>query len=180
MRHEEKRNANAALQVFELGADLFAKMRVERRQRLVEQQNVGHEHQGPRQGYALTLSSRKIARHPQLLAGQAHLLEHPFDMCFDPIRAFAAEAELDVTANGKVREQSVALKHGVDIAAVRRKMIDAGSVQPHFARGRRFESGDQTQHRGLAASGGAKQRKKRATLDLERNAVHGAVRREML
>ena len=43
MRDEQERDADTALDGFQFGANLFAQIGIERRERLVEQENIGFE-----------------------------------------------------------------------------------------------------------------------------------------
>ena len=63
VRNEQKGHAHAPLQILQLRANLFAKLRIERGERLVEQQHLRLQRQRPRQGHALPLASGKLRRH---------------------------------------------------------------------------------------------------------------------
>ena len=60
VRDQQERDADAALQGLQLDAHLLAQFRIERRQRLVQQQHVGLQHQRAGQGHALPLAARKL------------------------------------------------------------------------------------------------------------------------
>src|SRR5579872_2948760 len=62
MSNEYKSDANFALQRFQLNLHLPAKIGVERRKRLVEQQQPRPIHQSARQGNALLLAATDVAR----------------------------------------------------------------------------------------------------------------------
>ncbi len=72
-----------------------------------------------------------------------------------------------------VREQRIVLKDGVDIAVVRRQLADVVSTEKHGTGRGQFESGDHSQHRGLAATRGAEQREELALVDFEVDVVDG-------
>ncbi len=57
VRDEQERDADAPLDVLQLRANLFAQIGIERRERFVEQQDVGLQHQRSRQGHALALAA---------------------------------------------------------------------------------------------------------------------------
>ena len=85
--------------------------------------------------------------------------------------AAQAQAVGDVFFHIHVREKGVALKHGVDVALLRRQGGDVRPVQKHAARVRRGEPGDDAQRGGLAAAGGAEQRDKFACFNGQRYAA---------
>src|SRR2546423_1072692 len=74
MGDEEERDPHAALQLFQLAADLFAKLRIERGERLIQQQNVGLHDQRTRESDTLTLASRKLRWESRLFSREAELL----------------------------------------------------------------------------------------------------------
>src|SRR5262245_2891126 len=65
--HVDGGDAELAMDPLDLDLHLLAQVLVERAERLVEQQDVGLEHEGPRQGYTLLLAARELTRPP---AGQ--------------------------------------------------------------------------------------------------------------
>ncbi|KAF0148833.1 MAG: Uncharacterized protein FD187_1628 [bacterium] len=90
------------------------------------------------------------------------------------------QAEGDVAGDGKVRKQGVILEHHADAARLRRQRpagrADALAGQADVAGARRVEAGDEAQHGGLAAAGGAQQTADLAFLQAEGDAVeHGFV-----
>lgn len=64
VRDEHRRDARLALQIADLLAHLGSQLRVERRERFVEQQHVGLDGHRPGERHALLLTSRQGARRP--------------------------------------------------------------------------------------------------------------------
>ena len=62
MRDVDERDADRLLDVLELDLHLLAELQVERAQRLVEQQHAGSVDERARQGDALPLPARELAR----------------------------------------------------------------------------------------------------------------------
>ena len=126
VRHEQERDADAPLHGFQLHAHLLAQLGIERGQGLIEQQDVGLEHQRPGQRHALPLAARKLRRAGvsslPVEADQLQRIAHPpgglGNLCA------ALESEFDVLARGQVREQGVALKYGADVALIRLAVVD--------------------------------------------------------
>ena len=73
---EQERDADAALEVAQFAADLLAQLRIERGQRLVQQQDVGLEHDGAGQRDSLTLASGKLGGSARGFSFEANLLQN--------------------------------------------------------------------------------------------------------
>ena len=82
----------------QLGADLLAEVGIERRERLVEQQNIGLQHQRSRQSHALTFAAGKLRRTARFLARELHQIEHVAHALVDVISGAPPQSELDVLA----------------------------------------------------------------------------------
>ena len=74
-----------------------------------------------------------------------------------------------------MREQGVALEHGVDVALVRRHVVDPITEKHHVAGVGRLKAADDAQRRGLAAAGGAEQRQKLVVIDIQVDVVENLV-----
>ena len=161
MRDVNEGDAGAPLQRAQLLLKFLAQIEVERGQRLVEQQDLRFVHERAGQGHALLLTAgelRGLARGEFGDADQFHDATHArFDFCARNF--FHAQAEGDVLSHAQVREQRVALKHGVDLTLVRRHARDITACELQFARVGKIESGEQSQQRGLAATRRAEQGK---------------------
>ena len=169
MRHEQRRQRQLGEQLLELAADDAAGVRIERRQRLVEQQHGGVARQRARQGDALALSARQVRR---LLRREVRDTE-PLEQLVDARNA----AERDVRAHRHVREERVLLEDEADGARLRRQVDARLRVEPRpLAEGDATavgcaQAGHRSQHRRLAGPGRADERHRVALdgqLDVER------------
>ncbi|MNZ90511.1 hypothetical protein D3C78_1094760 [compost metagenome] len=113
-------DAELALQGAQLGAQVLAHPGVERRHRLVEQQQRGRRGQRAGQGDALLLAAGELAGILLLAAAQADQLEHLCDPCADRLALAAGEAIGDVLLDGEVGEQRVGLEQDAVVAGLRR------------------------------------------------------------
>ena len=121
---DERRQRQGAEDVLQLAAHDRARVRVERRQRLVEQQDLRVARQRARDRDALALAARQRAR---ALAGEmadAQALEQRADV------RVARAAEGDVGAHGHVREERVLLEDEAHRAALGRQVDLRGGVEP--------------------------------------------------
>ncbi len=82
------------------------------------------------------------------------------------------QAESDVSGDGEMRKQRVALEHHVDGTAVRRDRREVLAGEQHLPVVGRLEAGEHAQQRGLAAAGGAEQGEELAGIDVEAEPVH--------
>ncbi len=174
MGNDHEGGAEPRLQVnqFELG--LLAELLVERRHRLVEQQNLRALRQRARQRHALALAAGQLigpARaEPLELDEREHLLDPGGDRLLrQPV---LAQAECDVPGNGEVGKQRVALEHHVDGTPMRRDRRDVLSGEQHAAFVGDFEAGEDAQQGGLAAARRPQQREELAVMDVEAEPVH--------
>ena len=153
--HVHEGDPDPALQPRELGLHLLAQLEVERAERLVEQQHRRLVDQGARQRHPLALAAAELARAP--------LLERPRARPGRSISSTArrrsargdllhAQAEPHVVGHAHVREQRVALEHGVHGPRVRRRVPHRLAVDQERAAGGGLEAADQVQRRGLAAA----------------------------
>ena len=154
VRDHDRRHAELALQAADLLAQVHAHDRVQRRQRLVQQQQPGRGGQRARQRDALLLPARQLRRVLGLAAGQAdqlqqlgHALAHlgarhaPIDQ---PVG--------DVVGHRQVGEQRIGLEDDAVVALRRRQHRDVAPGHPDAAGAVRLEPGDDAQQRGLAAA----------------------------
>ena len=160
-------------------------MRVERRERLVEQQDLRVARQGARDGHALALAARQPAR---ALVGQVRD-PHAFQQLAHAGVARAAEG--DVGAHRHVREERVLLEDEADRAALGRQVDLGRGVEPGpVAEGDAPavgapQPGDGAQHRRLAGARGPDERDglgsdAQADAELERAKADGDVELERL
>ena len=138
--------------------------RVERRERLVEQQHLRPRHQRARDGDALRLSAGEFARPHRRLLGQADALER----ARDALAAFGLrpilQSEADIVGDREPRQQPRLLEDDADLL-VRRG--DGHAVEHDAALARRVEARHRAQQRGLAAARAADDGDDLARRDLE-------------
>src|SRR5690606_7871066 len=141
-------------------AQLLAHVRVERAERLVEQQDAGLGREGARERHPLPLAARELRGEAVAELGEVHELEQLVDPRADLVAGALAdlEPERDVAPHGQVLERGVVLEHEPDAPSLRGEVRRLGAVDVHAALVRRFEAGDDAQEGGLAAAAGAQQR----------------------
>jgi hypothetical protein len=129
--------------------DFLAQLLVERRERLVHQQDRGIVDQRPGQCHALLLAARHMRRHPVFIAFKPDEAQRLANPCSDFRLWFAADAkgEGDVLADREVRKQRVALEHHADIALVRWRGKQALAFEQNVARGRILKTGENVERR---------------------------------
>ena len=164
VRDEQRREPELVQQLLELASHRHLRVRVEGRERLVEQQHarVAGKRAGERDPLALT--ARELGRYAPGKVRDAEPLEE--------LVGAAAAAVGDVLAHGHVREERVLLEDEPDPALARaggralppsrtrpRRRARSGRRRPH-------EPGDRAQDRGLARAGRADERDR--PVDLER------------
>ena len=170
----EEGDADLVVDQVELDEHLLPELEVERRQRLVEEQDIGLVDQGAGHGHPLLLAARELVGLLRGLAGHADELEHAVDLGPDlGLRPLGdRQAEADVVADGHVREEGVALEDGVDLAPVGRLFRDVLAVEQDAAGVRILEARQHAQQRGLAAAAGPEQGEDFAAFDRQRNVVN--------
>ncbi|MOA24019.1 hypothetical protein D3C78_1446790 [compost metagenome] len=110
MRDHQRGNAQLALQLAQLGAQVLANTGIKGRHRLVEQQQRRSRSQGPRQGYSLLLTTGKLTRVLFLAAGQTDQLQHLCHSLAHFLTTATRQAVGDVGLDRQVRKQRIGLK----------------------------------------------------------------------
>ena len=156
VRDHDRGHAELALQAADFLPQMHAHDRVERRQRLVEQQQPGFRRQRPRQRDALLLTAGELGRELPFAARQADELQQLGDPCRDfRMRPFPVdEAVGDVVRDIQIREQRIRLEDDAVVALGRRQQRNLAPGLPEPARALHFEPGDDAQERRLAAARG--------------------------
>ena len=180
VRDEQKGDSRALLHGFQFRAHLAPQFQIERRQRFVQQQNRGFQHQRPGQRHALLLASGEFRRQALALSRKPHHLDGLFHLAREATLAALFEPESDVLLHGQMRKQRVALENSADVAAVGWDVVDTRSIQQNLAARRLLESGDQTERRRLPAPRSAQERIEPTGFQRERDVVYRAVRGEIL
>ena len=167
--HEEECLVRAALNGLELLLNLATQLRVERSERLVEQQEGGVRRQRAGKGHPLALSAGKLPRIPVTEFGQLEkrrqLVQPSLDVA--PAHALQLEPERHVLPHVHVRKQRVVLKHHVHVAPVRRPVRDIAALEDHPSGVGRLEPSQDAQGRGLSAAGRPQQRHEFPRRDVE-------------
>jgi hypothetical protein len=154
MGDDDEGGTRAALDGAQLELHGFAQILVERRQRLIEQQQLRVFRQRPGKRDARALTARQHRRLAITEAFHPHQRQHLRHALADQRlrRAVHAQAEADVLRHVHVREQRIGLEHHVDRPCMRRH---AGHVLPiqHDPPGIRLDQPRQhAQQRGLPRS----------------------------
>jgi hypothetical protein len=167
------RHAEPALQRADLVAQVDPHRGVERRQRLVQQQQPGRGGERARQRDALLLAARELRREAAAAARQAHQAEQLVDARGDPGPSLAPvhQAIRHVLRHRQVGEQRIRLEHDPVVASRRRRHRD---VPPglHDAPGAlRLQPGDDAQQGRLAAARRAQEADELALADRQVDAA---------
>ena len=182
VRDEHERDAGGLLDVLELLLHVLAQLQVERGERLVEQQHARPAHERARNGDALLLSAGQARDVAALEARELDEREHLVDLLLDLVarQLLLAQRKRHVFKHVQVGEEGVALENGVDVALVRRNVVDALTEKEDVALIRRFKAADHAQGRGLAAAGRAEQRQKFIVVNVEIDAVENGLAIKLL
>ena len=174
VRDDDRGDPQLLLQQPELHLELLAQVRIERGQRLIEQEQPGLQRQRAGGRHALALAPGEL-----LDAPVAHPLERDERQELrhtgrDPFLLGTADpqAVAHVAGDVQVREQRQALEHHADVAGVRRPVGDVVVVEEDAALCRTLESGDHAQQRGLAAPRRSEERDQLPGRELEVDARH--------
>ena len=177
MGDDHEGDTDLVLQALELQLHLRANLAVQRRQRLVEQEEPGSLDDGAGQGHALALTAGQ-ARRPRLgLAAQADGLQHLGDTLPDLVlrKSLALQPVRDVALDAHVREERVRLEHQVDGSPLRREceQVDVALVAGHRDRALVgvLEPGEAAQQGRLAAAAGPEQGEELVLPDVEADVV---------
>ena len=151
---EDEGDADLLLQRGQLGSQRVPQLRVERAQRLVQQQHRRLEDQRPRQGDALLLPAGHLVGAAAGVLGEPHQLERlgHARVAGLPVEVLAPpQAVRDVLLHVEVREERIALEDGVDRALVGRALRHVDAVEEDPAIRGLLEPAEHAQRGGLAA-----------------------------
>ncbi len=173
VRHEHRRGVRLLVQPPQPDAQLRAHARVERAERLVQEQHLRFRSERARERHALALPARELRGVAVPEALQLHEVEQVVDarpqLRLGPLPD--RQPERDVVTHRHVLEGRVVLEHEPDAALLRgeRRRVLAG--EPDRARVGRLEPRDDAQQGGLAGARRAEQRGQGAAVDVERHVV---------
>ena len=163
------------MQALELDPHLHAELRVEVRQRLVEQEHLGMAHDRAADRDALPLAAGELAR----LALEQLLDAQDLGGFADPLGDLGLgelphlEPEGHVVVDRHVRVQRVVLEHHRDVPVLRRQIVDVPVADGDLAGGDLLEPGDHSQGGRLAAPGWADQHDEFLVSDVEVHVLDG-------
>src|SRR5262245_7460343 len=155
-------------------ARFLAQFSVEVRQRFVQEQQLGTDHQGAREGDALLLASGKLVNSRLFQTSKLYFFERRGNT---PEHFFTRnlsnlQSKCDILGNSQVRKQSIVLEDKTDIAAVRWIVCDVDVIEKDSPAGRLFKACNHAKRRRFSAPGGAKESKELSLFDLQTNRIH--------
>src|SRR5690606_5239308 len=152
---------------------VLSQLLVERRQGLVEQQQLRPLHQAARQGHALTLAAREQVGTSRCPGAEQNELQGMLKPAGDPLArpAFTLQSNGHVALHAHVGKERIGLKHHVDRPLVGRHVGHVAAVEIDPAGGGLLETREYAQERGLAAARATQQTEEVLTIDVERNAI---------
>ena len=174
MRHVDARDAEALLELPDVDAHLLAELRVEVRERFVEEEDGRLHHDGARKRHPLLLPSGELA----WLAFLQPLQPDEFHDAFGPLadlllaQIFQLQAEGDVVAHVEVREDGVRLEDHRRVPLVRCDVVHPPLAEEDAPRSGVLEAREHPEERRLAAPRGAEEGDQLAVVDLQRDCVH--------
>ena len=169
MRDVHGRDVELALDARDLRAHLHAQLRVEVRERLVHEEDLGLAHDRAPHRHPLPLAAGELPRLAVEMVGEADDLRGLRDPLLRfLLRHFAQlQREPDVLRNRHVRIERVVLEHHRDIARAGRQVVDDTVADPNVALADLLEAGDHAQRRRLAAARRSDEDDELAVLDVE-------------
>ena len=172
--HHDEGDADTLLDGRQFRLRAFAEIPVQRRHRLVEEQQQRLLDERPRQRDALLLAAGQLVRLAAREGAELDLREHGGDALLDlgARDRLLAQTERHVVEHGEMREERVGLEHHVDRSPVRRHVGHVAAVQEDAPRVGGSQPGNEAQQRGLAATRVAEQAEVFAAADVERDAAH--------
>ena len=166
-------DAEAPLQRLDLVAQAHAHPRIERRQRLIEQQERGRGCQRASQRHALLLAARQLCRILVALLRHADELQKLGDTGRNLAARLAPvdEAITHVPRHSQIGKQRIGLKDDAEVALRRRQARHVAAADLDCARVLHLEAGDHPQQSGLAAARRPQEADELAALHLERDVI---------
>ena len=162
--HQQHVMAKVRQQPAQFHLQLVPQVAVQRRKRLIQQQQFGFVHQNPRQRRTLLLPAGQLVRTAVFQPFQLEQRQHAAHLLFPAgLVRFPAQAAQDVLPHRHVGEQCVILKQIAHLPLLGRQVNffvgikQRHAVQHDAALVRRFHTGDAFQGQAFAAAGGPQQ-----------------------
>jgi hypothetical protein len=129
VRDQDGRDVDLVVQPAQPLAQLRADLRVERAERLVEQEHARLHRQRAGERHALALAARELVGVALVVAGEPDDAEQLVDRAsISPSALADRQPERDVVAHGHVLERRVVLEHEADVAPLRRDVVTSSPV----------------------------------------------------
>jgi hypothetical protein len=175
VRDEDERRLEPPLELHQLHPHLATELRVEVRERLVEEEDGRVPHDRAPERHALALPAGELAG----VAGEerlepqhaSRLLHAPLDL--RPRHLAHAQGERHVRRDRHVRVEGVVLEDERDVATLRGNVVDTAAVDEHVAAVGGLEAGDHAERGRLAAARGSHEDGEVAVGHAQRDRVDG-------
>ena len=153
--HHDRGHVQTTLDVADLAPQPGPDLCIQRRQRLVEEQQPGRGSERARERDSLLLPTRELGRVLGRVSGQVDEREQLVDAPPDggPVHLLVHQTEADVGRDGQVREQGVGLEDDSEVALRGRQPGDVPPGGPDAAVALCLQSRDAPEQRRLSASG---------------------------
>ena len=173
VRHVDEGDADFLLQIDQLDLHFLAQLRVERGQRLVEQQHGRMGDQRARDGHPLLLAAGKLVRIALAEARQSDIFERLLHLAGNRRRRRLRHLQWkrNVALHRHMRKQRIALEYRAYRPFFGRPLGEVHAVEHDAPAIGQVESCNHAQQGGLAAAGGPEQREKLAGFDVDADAV---------
>lgn len=172
-------DTEAAQQFIQLAAQALAQLRIQGRQRFIQQQHFRARRQGTGQGHPLTLATGQFVDAALAMLLQAHQFQQFLAalVALQSCHAANLQAVDDIAGHIEVGKQRVVLEHHAHVAALDGQAGDVVAAEKNLAHIRAFQAGNQAQGGGLAAAGRAEDRQGFTAFDGQVQVMHshGAV-----
>ena len=167
------------MQLAQPAAQLLAHLRIQRAERLVQQQHLRFHRQRTGQRDALALPAGELRRIAIRQPAQLHQIEQIHHLLADHglgralVARLDAETERHVLEHAHMAEQRVMLEDEPHLPFAHMLLRGVLALQQNPAAVGRFQPGDDPEQRGLAAARRAEQRDKLAIWKIERDIAEG-------
>ncbi len=164
---EHRGDAQPTQQLVQLTAQALAQLRIQCRQRFVEQQHPGTRRQCPGQCDPLPLTAGQLVDAAIAVAGQTDQFQQLIAtlVALGSRQTTNLQAVNDIPGHIEVGKQRVVLKHHAHVAPLDGQACNVLIIEQHLADIRTFKPGNQPQGGGLAATGRTENRQRFAGLD---------------